>query len=339
MGLIHRAILGACVLLLATPATTQADFPDYWWDEQSTPNWNTPTERGTYPDFPRRCSTTDNASVPSYEVIWVTRQNGDVPIPQQEPTAARNLFDRATSIYAASNKNIGSTSALNLTTPRFVTNDSCGVKFNYETAPDEILRNYAGADLGLGIWSYLEENEGYDPVADNRKYIVVVQWAQAGSNATNGYAGLAEMNSQTRPDASNGNNTGSWLAINLIYGMSNAALNEMYADVVAHEIGHSIGAMHWNMPNVNPNDNKHAGDCADVMCTNRNGFGSMAPGEREVCSSQKAWYRLDCGDNDYWNLAKDPDTAARWWPHFSAFLWGNETLQRVRKNATYKTVR
>lgn len=313
------------MLLSAGPASATDFTENGWWWQQSSPNWSTDAERWTYPDFPRRCAS-DDPSVTSFEVIWVTRQNGDTPLPQTSPTAARNMFDRASSIFGASNQSTGGTNALNHLTPRFVTGSNCGVKFNYETAPDAVLRRGAHWDApeAPGIWKYLQAEHGYNPVADNRKYVVVVQWAQAGSDTGDSYGGIAEMlgYGQSDPSSANGFNAGSWIAVNLVYGMSNASLNEEYAETIAHEIGHSIGAVNAGMPNENPQNGGHAADCGDVTCYG-DSLSDLQPGEQAVCTHLRSYFRLDCGDDDYWDPSVSQSSAVRWWAHFSSYLWGN----------------
>lgn len=153
---------------------------------------------------------------------------------------------------------------------RFVTDENC-----VPTITPVQVSSGAMNDFG---WMIDElRNRGYNRT--DRKYTVF--------GDANVYCGIGEFAGDTRKTSDNYSNFGPSFA------RTDAGC--WGAQVIAHELGHNLGAVNNNAPNSS--GGAHCTDEYDVMCYSDSPY---YPPMRYVCAaSQEAL--LDCGNNDYYN--------------------------------------
>lgn len=103
----------------------------------------------------------------------------------------------------------------------------------------------------------------------------------------NVYCGIGEFTGDTRKSADNRSNFGPHFA------RTDAGC--WGADVIAHELGHNLGAVNNNAPNTSKG--AHCTDEYDVMCYSDSPY---YPPMRYVCASTQASL-LDCNNDDYYH--------------------------------------
>lgn len=79
----------------------------------------------------------------------------------------------------------------------------------------------------------------------------------------------------------------------------------------AHEIAHMLGAVGNGAPHSNSKVGPSSGHCFeewDIMCYEGDGSGVSPDEVAKNCTDEAMDYRMDCGDDDYWNT--DPNLPA-----------------------------
>lgn len=321
------ALVSALLLTVSlnTPAHADHDgdtIPDEfeaigWWNVGS-PTDDTPQRKWTYHKFPVTCN--DSPSLPAIQVLWVTKPGQTPSI--DDPTIrdqVRNDLNRATSIFAASAQTVATSDPALLTnlTPRFITwqqnNGRCYPILERVEVPAATFDTSIPA-----VWSYLR-SIGYN--SPTRKYLTLTQTHPG----TQPWAGMAEFPGDLdADDKSPGNdaNNGS----HLLVVVRPQSITKYIAKTVAHELGHSLGAVAEGAPHRNTSNQWHPSDCLEIMCY----FGlHSVPGQQNVCGydalGNPEAYRLDCGKDDYFNTAPAPGSYLD--THFniateSTYLWG-----------------
>lgn len=168
-------------------------------------------------------------------------------------------------IYSASAQKTGGDRHI-----RFVTDADC--------VPTIIPVQVSGSAMGnFGQMINELRNAGYD--STRRKYTVFAD--------ANVYCGIGEFAGDTRKTDQNYSNFGPSFA------RTDAGC--WGPQVIAHELGHNLGAVNNNAPNAS--GGAHCTDEYDVMCYSDSPY---YPPMRYVCASSQESI-LDCGNNDYYN--------------------------------------
>jgi hypothetical protein len=181
-------------------------------------------------------------------------------------------------IYDASAKETGGSRHL-----RYVTTADCQVDVREVEVPAGGLADFSATMAALKKLSWNRTD---------RKYMIFAE--------SKVYCGIGTFTGDDRPDAANRNNTGA------SYGRSDSGC--WAPSVVAHELGHNLGAV----SNSAPNSSKagHCVDDYDVMCY------KDAPNTlvETVCTDRTKENRLDCNHDDYYSTDVKPGNylASHW---------------------------
>ncbi len=135
-----------------------------------------------------------------------------------------------------------------------------------------------------------------------------------GGTSCNGIAGIGEWYDDERATASNYNNQGAMLARVFGWCWANVGQIDLAADIGAHELSHTLGAVGDTAPNssARTGGRSHCTDGEDVMCYDD---GGGAP--RAVCPVAFP-PTLDCNKDDYFNPA--PPAGSYLATHWNAAL-------------------
>ncbi|MDE9366596.1 hypothetical protein PZ938_13365 [Luteipulveratus sp. YIM 133132] len=166
---------------------------------------------------------------------------------------------------------------------RFVTDSQC-----IPTVIPVQVSSSALSDFG-SMMSALQQ-QGY--TRQDRKYTVF--------GDANVYCGIGEFTGDSRKTSSNQSN----------YGPSFARTdaNCWGSEVIAHELGHNLGAVNNNAPNSS--GGAHCTDEYDVMCYSDSPY---YPQMRYICTNQANDALLDCGNNDYFHSNPTSGYLAQYW--------------------------
>jgi hypothetical protein len=143
----------------------------------------------------------------------------------------------------------------------------------------------------------------------DRKYLI---WLDANP----GYCGLGEEYLDDRPGQQNYNNAG------VPSMFASVARSCWYADVGAHEVMHTFGAVQRTAPNSTAYG--HCTDESDIMCYDDDGGGTPASVMRQVCPTSHE-DRFDCNHDDYFHTAPTGSNylVSHWNTATSRFLDGS----------------
>lgn len=339
VGALCCALLAALLVAAGDTATSArtGTVPDRfevsgWWNTGS-PTTDTPERKWTYHQFPVTCNT--NPALPAIQVLWVTKpgQTSHLDDPAKL-NKIRNDFNRAASIFTASAKKVLTDDGSLLTdkSPRFVTRQTSGGRCHPTFTQVQIPA--ATYDAGYSaIWSHLRAT-GYN--AANRKYLTMVQ-SIPGDDV---YGGVAEI-----PGYYDGDNKTMGSRANdgshLLVVANTSSLGGYVGAAIAHELGHSLGALASGSPNNNTRNIAHPTDCGEVMCYTP----LRQLGQVNVCGldnySNPEAYRLDCGKDDYFNNAPAPGSYLA--SHFnistdSTYIWGGGSTVGLKPDASLGAV-
>lgn len=301
-----------------------------WWDQLAPGvSSTTPVKQRLYQNLPIKCNT--NPADRAFEVYYITSAYGDeVSVMDNAPAKVRTTVKMAASAIAASSEAVlSSVTALGTSrSPRFVTDpgtNTCLPKINEVTVPESVLRDTTDGSYLSPTLTYVKDTYGLNNPA--RKYIFLVQdsdnakprayvsvsWNGSYPNPNNQLNGRAYIYVPVDADSLGNNSAGS--------------LFSTAAGTLAHEMSHSLGAVLSEQPNYNTLNPSHPTDCNDILC-----YGPGTAGEiRNLgCGGGGNWmtvfftYRLDCHNDDYFNIGAPSWETTRWNVHqHSAFLWGN----------------
>ena len=176
---------------------------------------------------------------------------------------------------------------------RWVTDTSC--------VPTVRSVTVVGSNIGdFGAMTDELVDEGF--TSPDRKYLI---WLDADP----GYCGLGEEYNDSRPGQENSNNAGRPAMF------ASVARSCWYADVGAHEVMHTFGAVQHDAPNATPYG--HCTDESDIMCYDDGPDITM----RQVCATSHE-DRFDCNHDDYFHTAPTGSNylASHWNTAASRFL-------------------
>lgn len=322
------------------------------------PWWNRPSGAHgadwVYPYFPAACYQADaragGTAASAWQVLWVYPDNR----PNRLATRLRTVrlsVRGAQSVYAASAgrylRNQGDLFARSLA-PRFVTTARCQPDVRPVKVPASVYdtgRVWPGSSsptpFGPGTVTDWLLAHGYD--RPNRKYLVILQsspsyapgWAGISEDLAAG-AGSGDGRGDETPTLDNPANYTSFSYVDsswVFLGGRDVADTVYPAQLIAHEMTHSLGAMTASAPHDSSVNPLHPTDCWDLLCydnqtagqTYSNGCGTKAT----ASDLARSHLRLDCNRDDYWAPATDAGAPAaawtrqRWAVSSSSFLYGN----------------
>lgn len=321
--------IGAVLVGFTTPANATCN-PYYnctgWYgDPTGSVTSDSDIMRWSYPDFPVNCSTpSDNGVKVIAAVPTGTTSSNNV---SNNITRVREMFARVASIYAASTARTYGLGTNNLSvdySPKFVTflagDGNCYPSISYVEFPQATLDEFPATSGGL--YDQLR-TLGYN--ATNRKYLVLEQSYGYGKDGWGG--GVTDTTAGNDPDpATNPNNQGGGTVdfasmyvgkVASTWGYWNENINNIIAGmsrrvyVTAHELAHNLGAVVPAGP--------HSDGASHIIS---DGYDIMQYAETaERCTSKGALARLDCYDDDYFNI-NSPAWQNTWWNIArSKYLW------------------
>src|SRR4051794_19051914 len=152
--------------------------------------------------------------------------------------------------------------------------------------PDDLL--LGGATTAYLTLRDLVQAQGFTQA--NRKYAMFVDHVQA-------VCGVAAQFVDDQPGAANANNGGGAQYARIDFQKPLCFTPDQ---VMAHEVGHDLGAVQASAPNSN--GLTHCTDEYDLMCENE--YGGLPT--TIVCPDASGNYLLDCNDDDYFNAHPAP---------------------------------
>ena len=383
------AVLGA--LVVGTLSLADTAHADEWdstnregiplamtrdrWGDRGNVGDNIGMAEWSYPRYPLNCSSATSPA-PAFQFIWVTDAgNPKVPYIDVDPKPFRDSVRRAASVFAASaNQRIATrTQKLFDHTPRFVTSrdrfGSCQPLISRATVPRAVLQrepyqywlNPRTGKLEMGMWPWLETLKGFDD--PNRHYITItdspVVWNYLGGATSIPGGGIGYGPADDQPGPQNLNNIGgTWTTVstNNTRDYFDTKWGGDFAEILAHELAHGMGAVLPSAPHYNPDNQLHPSDCADLLCYNhvdKDGQTYLACGPRTATDwwrfvlrggdNDRDAYRLDCNRDDYFAIRADgsgkemPWANQRWAGNRNRFFWGNQNRAPYRGPAFSNT--
>lgn len=205
------------------------------------------------------------------ELIYVYASGGSNRLADLRPSFV-NIAQRVNSIYFESGSDSGNAHQI-----RFATNSTCALIIRPVAINWTAAHSYAGVQAAL-------QAQGYSFTRSDRKYLAWVDIANTTANPTP--CGQGSVYSDTRATTDNYNNVFGGLAI---------AWKTCWNYAEPHEISHTLGAVQPGAPYSTAG--YHCRDKRDVMCYNDGTLGGASMVSR--CTSDIAWWRLDCGKDTY----------------------------------------
>lgn len=303
-----------------------------WWNTPN--NYNGGIQRWTDKNFPTACN--NDTTLPAFQAVLVY-PNGEAPDVDtlDEKKEFRRIVSRAESIFGASTERVLNTmdDVRQSRAPRWTTfvekgSGKCAPILGKESIPAAKFPHSSSDWTATDFWNYMETERGKnDP---DRKYVYFMQ-----NYDDMDYAGVAQSTSwdDTNKSFSNRSNDMTHMLVYsppLMTGFwGNEEDGKLRSEVLAHEIGHSIGMVGDNSPDENPNNSAHSLDCWEVMCypaiSSPNQHYDTGCGPKSDDNNRHS-YRFDCNDDGTWNV-NDPQSgylSTHWNPTDNRFLWGGE---------------
>lgn len=205
---------------------------------------------------------------------------------QQYQSSFKQWAAEADAVYNASAEETGGTRRI-----RYLTEADCTPKITEVEVQESSFQSFGATNRELAAKGFDRRDRKYVLFADSKRY-----------------CGIGTMAPDDRSGADNRSNFGP------AYARADSGC--WGGNVVAHELGHNLGAVNNSAPNSNRNG--HCVDEWDLMCY----VDDSGVGMKTVCPDRAHESRLDCNHDDYFSTAPKPGSylATHWNIADSVFL-------------------